>query len=313
MLRRSHLAILSRLQQAPAGSPLINAYKEVIHMKNWLAIALLMLPLAASGVVIRADVDDAKYRIAGSDFPALADMPGEGHGVLIAPRWVVTAAHAAPMEGMDAEVTINGSAYKVSRVFINPGYKPMPDALGQEALKSGDPSKIHAFLAGSDDIALIELATPVEQVIPVALYRGGGEVAQVAMLVGKGATGNGIDGQVTDAPHRGAMRRAYNVITGANDRYLWYRFDPPARGLPLEGVLGSGDSGGPLVVQSQGASQLVGLGSWITAVPEHALEAGFYGQMVFNVRISRYVTWIDEVMCAADSASCAVIRQHSTH
>lgn len=280
-------------------------------MKRWLAIAFLLLPFAASAVVIRADVDDAMYRIAGSEFPALADMPGEGHGVLIAPKWVVTAAHAAPMEGMDAEVTINGSAYKVARVFVHPGYKRMPDALGQEALKSGDPSRIHAFLAGSDDIALIELATPVEQVIPVALYRDGDEVTKVASLIGKGATGNGIDGQNSDAPHRDVLRRAHNAVTGANDRYLWYRFDPPAQGLPLEGVLGSGDSGGPLVVQSQGAWQLIGLGSWITAVPEHALEAGFYGQMVFNVRISRYAHWIERVRCSADSTSCAMTRQSS--
>lgn len=282
-------------------------------MKRWILAASLILPFAANGVVIRDDIDDSEYRIDGSEFGALADMPGEGHGVLVAPKWVVTAAHAAPMEDMGAEVNINGSAYKVARVFIHPGYKRMPDALGQEAMKSGDPSRIHAFLAGSDDIALIELKYPVEKVAPVALYRGGDEVTKVAMLVGKGATGNGIDGQIANSPHRGALRRAYNAITGANERYLWYRFDPPAQGLPLEGVLGSGDSGGPLVVQSQGAWHLVGLGSWITAVPEHALEAGFYGQMVYNVRISRYIPWIDGVMCAADSASCAVTRQHPAH
>lgn len=275
------------------------------HMKRWLFVALLTLSFGANGVVIRADVDDSNYRIDQSAFPALADMPGEGHGVLIARKWVLTAAHAAPMEGMDAEVAINGNAYKVARVFVHPGYKRMPDALGQEALKSGDPSRIHAFLAGSDDIALIELDAPVEQVVPVALYRGGDEVTKVAMFGGKGATGNGIEGQIPGSPHRGALRRAYNAITGANDRYLWYRFDPPAQGLPLEGVLGSGDSGGPLVVQAQGAWQVIGLGSWITAVTEHELEAGFYGQMVYNVRISRYVTWIDGVMCAADGASCA--------
>ncbi|WP_311239397.1 MULTISPECIES: trypsin-like serine protease [unclassified Xanthomonas] len=265
-------------------------------MKRQLLVALCMLPFAANAVVIRNDVEDSKYRVDRSAFVALADMPGEGHGVLIAPKWVVTAAHAAPMEGMDAEVTIDGHAYKVARVVVHPGYKRMPDALGQDALKTGNPSRIHAFLAGSDDIALVELETPVEQIAPVALYRGNDEVTQVAMLVGKGATGNGIEGQIPNAPHRGVLRRAYNSITGANDRYVWYRFDPPAHGLPLEGVLGSGDSGGPLVVQKQGAWQLIGLGSWITAVPEHVLEAGFYGQMVYNVRISRYVAWIDGVM-----------------
>ena len=71
-------------------------------MKRWLFVALLTLSFGANGVVIRADVDDSNYRIDRSAFPALADMPGEGHGVLIARKWVLTAAHAAPMDGMDA-------------------------------------------------------------------------------------------------------------------------------------------------------------------------------------------------------------------
>jgi hypothetical protein len=271
-------------------------------MNRWLLLALLILPFAAGAIVLRDDVDDAKYRIDGSAFPALADMPGEGHGVLIAPRWVVTAAHAAPMEGMGAEIVINGRPYGVERVFLHPGYRRMPDALGKEALATGDPSRIHAFLAASDDIALIKLAAAVEAVPPVHLYRGAEEVTRIAALIGKGATGTGADGQAPDGPHRAALRRAYNAITGANDRYLWYRFDPPPQGVPLEGVLGSGDSGGPLVIEDQSTWQLIGLGSWITAVPEHALEPGFYGQVVYNVRISRYVEWIESVMCSEDDS-----------
>ncbi|MCC8619333.1 S1 family peptidase [Xanthomonas vesicatoria] len=281
-------------------------------MGRWLFLVFLSLSFAAKGVVIRGDIDDSKYRIDRAEFPALADLPGEGHGVLIAPKWILTAAHAAPMEGMPTEVTVNGNAYKIAHVLLHPGYRPMPDALAQQALKSGDPSKIHAFLANSDDIALIELESPVERVAPMMLYRGDDEVTQVAMLVGKGATGDGDHGQRPDAPHRGALRRAYNVITGANARYLWYRFDPPARGLPLEGVLGNGDSGGPVVVKAQSTWQLIGLASWISAVPEHALEAGFYGQMAYNVRVSRYIAWIDEAMCVADG-TCAKPRQRLDH
>lgn len=282
-------------------------------MKRSFFISLFILPFAANALVIRSDVDDSKYRVDRSAFPALADMPGEGHGVLIARKWVVTAAHAAPLGGMDAEVTINGKAYKVARVVAHPGYKRMPDALGQEALRTGDPSNIHAYLANSDDIALIQLETPVEQIAPVALYRGSDEVTEVAMLLGKGATGNGIEGQSPDSPHRGVLRRAYNSITGANARYVWYRFDPAGQGLPLEGVLGSGDSGGPLVMHKQGTWQLIGLGSWIMAVREHALEGGFYGQMVYNVRVSRYLKWIDAVMCEADSSSCTEASQGPNH
>ncbi|WP_313207064.1 trypsin-like serine protease [Stenotrophomonas sp.] len=265
-------------------------------MHRWLLLALATLPFTAGAIVIRSDVDDSAYRVPASAFPALADMPGEGHGVLIAPRWVVTAAHAAPMEGMDAEVQIHGQAYRVERVVLHPGYRRMPDALGQAALASGNPGPIHAFLAASDDIALIQLATPVSDVAPVRLYRGQDETGRTATLVGKGATGTGLTGLLPGAPHRGQLRRAENAVTGGNDRYLWYRFDGPGNGLPLEGVIGGGDSGGPLMIRDRDGWQLVGLGSWITAVPEHALEAGFYGQVVHNVRISRYAGWIDSVI-----------------
>lgn len=271
-------------------------------MNRWLFLTFTALPFAVGAVVIRDDVDDARYQIDASVFPALADMPGEGHGVLIAPRWVVTAAHAAPMEGMGAVIAINGKAYGVERVFLHPGYRRMPEALGKEAMATGSASKIHAFLAASDDIALIKLATPVSDVSSVALYRDAAEVTQVAVLIGKGATGNGAVGLVPGGSHRTTLRRAYNAITGGNERYLWYRFDPPPQGLPLEGVLGNGDSGGPLVIDDRGTWQLVGLGSWITAVPEHALEAGFYGQVVYNVRVSRYIGWIERVMCEGDGA-----------
>src|SRR3546814_6499108 len=105
-------------------------------------------------------------------FPALADMPGEGHGVLIAPQWVVTAAHAAPMQGMDADVAIGGVAHRVECVITHPRYARMPEALVEEALASGNASGIHAFLASSDDIALIQLASHVEGVAPLPLYRG---------------------------------------------------------------------------------------------------------------------------------------------
>ncbi|WP_414491859.1 S1 family peptidase [Stenotrophomonas maltophilia] len=267
-----------------------------------LLLVLAMLPFAAGGVVIRDDVDDARYHIDTSEFPALADMPGEGHGVLIAPGWVLTAAHAAPMEGMGATITINGKNYGVDRVFLHPGFKRMPDALGKEAMATGNPSRIHAFLATSDDIALIRLAVPARGVPPVVLYRGTAEAGQVAALIGKGATGNGATGLVPNGSHRTTLRRAYNAITGSNERYLWYRFDRPPQGLPLEGVLGNGDSGGPLLLEDQGAWKLVGLGSWITAVPEHALEAGFYGQVVYNVRVSRYIDWIEDVMCSNGGA-----------
>ena len=74
-----------------------------------LALALLLAaPSMAGAIVIRDDVDDARYRIPASALPALADLPGEGHGVLIAPRWVLTAAHAIAWQSALGEVSIAG-------------------------------------------------------------------------------------------------------------------------------------------------------------------------------------------------------------
>ena len=274
-------------------------------MNRYLLFVLLAISSTAGAIVIRSDVDDAKYRIPASAFPALADMPGEGHGVLIAPQWVLTAAHAAPMQGMEQTVSIGGVERKVECVITYPTYSRLPEALVKEALASGDPAKIHQFLAASDDIALVKLAAPVRDVTPVLLYRGDEEIGKTVQIIGKGATGNGVDGQLPNGSHRTILRRAFNTITGAGARYLWYQFDPPPSGLPLEGVLGSGDSGGPIIIGDKGAKQLVGLGSWIRSAPGNGLQAGLYGQVVYNVRVSHYVKWIDSVI--SDQATANLI------
>jgi hypothetical protein len=118
-----------------------------------LNLCLLLLSITiwstSDAVVIRADVDDSSYRIPASAFPALADLPDEGHGVLIAPRWIVTAAHAAATQRIAQEVTIAGVARKVDRVVVYPGYTKLPEALVTDALGSGDFSKAYAFLAAT--------------------------------------------------------------------------------------------------------------------------------------------------------------------
>lgn len=272
-------------------------------MRRHLLLVLLAITATANAVVIRSDVPDPKYRMQASAFPALADMPGEGHGVLIAPQWVVTAAHAAPMQGMEEEVTIGGVARKVERITTYPGYKTLPQTLIKPALGSGDWSRVHAFLGSSNDIALIKLASPVTDVVPVRLYRGNQEVGKTVEIIGKGATGYGANGEDPHSSHRTVLRRAFNVVTGVDARYLWYRFDSPPSALPREGIAGSGDSGGPVVIEDHGQQQLVGLASWNKYGPsnDHEFHPGLYGQVVYNVRISRYVKWIESVIAAQAS------------
>jgi len=80
-------------------------------------LALLLNFKVAQAIVVRHDVADAKYRITLSEFPALVYLPGEGHGVLIAPQWIVTAAHAAVWRPI-REVTVLGVRHRVVKVIV---------------------------------------------------------------------------------------------------------------------------------------------------------------------------------------------------
>lgn len=270
----------------------------------WLLLLfLLALPSTTSAIVIRDDVDDAKYRIAASEFPALVDMPGEGHGVLIAPQWAITAAHTIAWQDGIGQVVINGIARDVERLVIHPGYKTPPQSLIDQAMASGEAILILVLIASSDDIALIKLAQPVTDVVPAAMYTGSDEPGQVVQIIGKGATSTGATGHPPHGPNRTALRRAFNTVTSAHERWFCYVFDEPPAGLPLEGVGGNGDSGGPALIQADGQWLLGGLAAWkLTQGDVRTARPGRYGQTSCNVRLSHYREWIEGVISGQPQA-----------
>lgn len=276
---------------------------------RYLIPILLIAATTAYGIVIRHDVPDSKYLVPENAFPALVDLPGSGHGILIAKQWIVTVAHATGMMRMMPQhkyVMINGKRRNVAKIIVYPGFLASITEYKQmiEELMSGDGSalKVKAVMtksASRDDIALIKLAKPIDDVKPVELYRDSDEQGKKVRIYGKGATGNGLAGQHPHSPQRGKLRRAYNIIISAHGRWLVYTFDRGPKALPLEGVSGSGDSGGPVLIKEDGKWKLAGLASWDYWKGDFSeYRAGMYGNKFYNTRISHYAGWIDSVMTA---------------
>lgn len=262
-----------------------------------LLILLLAASSTTSAIVIRHDVADSKYRIPASGFPALVDMPGEAHGVLVAPQWVITAAHAIPGHSVLKQVVINGISRDVERVVMHSGYKTLPQELIDQAMASGEAMLIVVFLASSDDIALVKLVHPVTDVVPVAIYKDGDEAGQIIKIVGKGATGTGAGGHDPRGHNRTELRRAFNKVTSAYDRWFCYVFDEAPSALPLEGITSNGDSGGPALIEVDDQWVLAGLSAWkIVQGDVRTSRPGRYGQTNCNVRLSHYNEWIESVL-----------------
>lgn len=266
------------------------------------ALLLLLASFGAGAVVIRDDVADLQYRMAVSEFPELADIPGEGHGVLIAPQWVVTAAHAVSWQHSLDVVVVGGTPRAVRRVVVHPGYKQAPQAMIDAALKSGDWTRFFDFTASSDDIALIQLAEPVRDVAPARIYNGSVS-GKIVRIMGRGATGTGLQGHSLHGPHRTDLRQGYNRITLSEGRWIGYAFDKPPNALPLEATTGSGDSGGPILVAVDNEWHVAGIAAWKRGeVDGTEIHPGRYGEISYGVRLGHYAGWIETITATVAAA-----------
>lgn len=250
--------------------------KKNLRRKVFLKAAFLLIYLGVVfcrgtyAIIIGHDRDDARYRELGQSFKAAChlNLP-DGEGALIAPKWVLTVAHAAIAVRKGHLLTIAGREYPVKTVIIHPDWK-----------------------TSRHDIALIKLKSPVIGVKPIKLYRKRDEAGKIITLIGSGDSGTGLTGpRVND----GTLRGAQNRIDETNNAWIIFKFDEPPDALDLEGISGPGDSGGPALIEENGVLYIAGV-SAIQSFAKLGLSEGKYGVLEYYTRISSYIDWIENCM-----------------
>lgn len=211
-------------------------------------------------------------------------------GSIVAPTWIVTAAHCVA-EGAPARIvagisrvsqSASGQIRSVKRVISYPGY--------------ADPT------AGKD-AALIELTTPltldgtsVKAIRPITSASPPALTAPgvLATVSGWGTT---TEGAQTLPDQLQSVQLPIVALTAANTAYnMTLSEDQLAAGAAAGGKDScQGDSGGPLVVMSGGEAALAGIVSWGEGCAR-ANTPGLYG------RVSSFAKWMDSYAGGAPTA-----------
>lgn len=252
-----------------------------------LTTALTLCSYSSFAIVTKHDIDKAEY-IAKSVPDFLIDMPGEGHGVLIEPNWILTVAHLIFADYTDREINIHGKTFIIEKVIIHSNAtKP------NSKLFEGDAKPLMDFMKTTSDIALIKLKENVKHVTPIALYSSTDELNKEIIAFGRGSTGNGVDGSIFETKREKVLRTMSNKIDLVEGNWISIKLDQGINATRLEGIDGSGDSGGPLIIKQNGKPYLAGMFSWDHVEGDlKSFKHGLYGGRSYQVRVSSYLDWI---------------------
>ncbi|MGV3618891.1 MAG: S1 family peptidase [Fimbriimonas sp.] len=243
-----------------------------MNPKPFSTLALALAASASFAIVIRHDRDDARYRALAERYRGpVCGIGTGGHGTLVAPRWVVTAAHVVDRaDAFSGFASFGDRHVPIKAVYLHPTW---------------------ALPGGRTDLALVELAEEVKRVKPARFYERGDETGKRIVFVGQGYTGTGLE---EPKAADGAWRAAQNTITEVDDRFIAFDFDRPPAGDDLEGISGPGDSGGPAFLEEKGNLYILGVSSGNSA--PRGQGHCTYGSQERYGRISNHVDWLRATM-----------------
>jgi hypothetical protein len=249
-------------------------------MKLAAYVTLLTLITISSthGIVTRHDVSDKRFQEFGERYSSSVAYIGGCMATLVEPSWLLTAAHCmrGRGEGVDLKTALHlETPYQVKQIFVHP----------------------------DNDIALVQLKTPVRNGKPAALYNQTDEVGKVVVFVGNGVSGNGRDGLTGED---GNLRGATNTVIEASERSVVFLFDAPETATNLEGISGPGDSGGPAFIEVDNLLYVIGVSAYQKS---NGFKEGHYGVNEYYTRVSSHYSWLRDII---DNTTPAHVPEHSS-